>query len=323
MAFVNWIQRKIAFDKRRLSHFEKIASSTVGGRLNCRWNRRRECLQYYYREPGDDREHYVRQSPNLQVWRLQRKRFATEMVRVLQNNIDIMQKLAGRLLPDSEADVLERLPRAYRPNVRFRPLPRSSGKRDTGKYSTEKRAVIKRDTGRRSTGSPDVAMRDVGIRGDQPNRGIPQSENDYKREELTIQTSFGLWVRSRGELAIAEMLYSLNIEFFYERALTLDVIRTREHLVDGRIVKKEYETICTYYPDFTIILPSGKIFYWEHKGLLKREQYAERDRQKTIDYNKNGIFQPHNYIVTEDGPSNDLDLENIKKVVAALLLDWY
>ncbi len=298
MAFVNWIQRKIAFDKRRLAHFEKLASSTVDGRLNCRRNKRRERFHYYYKSPGDDREHYVRQSPNLQVWRLQRKRFAKEMVRVLQNNIDIMQKLAGRLLPDSEADVLERLPRAYRPNVRFRPVPRSSGKYDHAK-------------------------RDVGIRGDQPNRRIPQSENNFKREELTIQTSFGLWVRTRGELAIAELLYSLNIEFFYERALTLNVTRTREYVAGGKVVKEEYETICTYYPDFTIILPNGEIFYWEHKGLLKRERYAERDRQKTIDYNKNSIFQPHNYIVTEDGPNNDLDLENIKKVVAALLLDWY
>ena len=145
------------------------------------------------------------------------------------------------------------------------------------------------------------------------NRKIKQSENPYKREELNIETSFGLFVRTKGELVIAEILYSLNIRFFYEKALELTVIRYDDTGVP-------YETTKQYYPDFTIILGNGMTIYWEHKGMMKYRDYVERDIRKEVDYNLNGIFQSHNLIVTSEGPDNDIDMDGIMRIITGWLM---
>lgn len=143
--------------------------------------------------------------------------------------------------------------------------------------------------------------------GSKETEAFPQSENPYRREDLVIKTSFGLYVRSKSELQIAELLYSLDIEFYYEKAL---------HLWEGT---DEFVSR-TFYPDFTIVLPDGREVYWEHKGLLSDAAYAERDINKEIIYNLNGIYQPHNLIVTAEGPNNDFDMEAVKRVVEGVLL---
>ncbi len=137
--------------------------------------------------------------------------------------------------------------------------------------------------------------------------GFPQSQNPYHIEDLVIRTSFGLYVRSKSELQIAELLYSLGIRFYYEKAL---------HLWEGT---DEFVTK-TFYPDFTIILPDGSEIYWEHKGKLSDASYAERDINKEIIYNLNGIYQPHNLIVTAEGPNNEFDMEAVRRVVEGVLL---
>jgi len=136
---------------------------------------------------------------------------------------------------------------------------------------------------------------------------FPQSENPYHREDLVIKTSFGLYVRTKSELQIAELLYSLDIEFYYERALTLwngtDAFASR-----------------TFYPDFTIVLPDGREIYWEHKGMMSAANYVDRDIEKEIIYNLNGIYQPHNLIVSAEGPNNEFDMEAVRRVVEGVLL---
>ena len=268
MGLEDEVRASIEFDKKRLLHYERLANSSVGGRINCRWNKRLGRYLYYYKGRGDKKEKYVKRGSNSLIWRLQLKRFATEMVTILENNIEAKQRLLNELLPDSDADILEKMPKAYRPNSAFKPQ--------------SKRKVQK--------------------------RVVHQSENPYKREQLNKETSFGLFVRSRGELAIAELLYSLGIEFYYEKRLDLRVFQ------DGFWSRK------SYYPDFTIILADGRTFYWEHCGLMDDEDYVERNIRKSVDYNTNGIFQSHNYIVTEDGPDGQVDFAGIKKMVECFLL---
>jgi hypothetical protein len=136
---------------------------------------------------------------------------------------------------------------------------------------------------------------------------FPQSENPFHRENLVIKTSFGLYVRTKSELQIAELLFSLGIEFYYEKALTLwkgtDEFTSR-----------------TFYPDFTIIVPDGGEIFWEHKGLLSRADYVERDIEKEIIYNLNGIYQPHNLIVSAEGPNNEFDMEAVRRIIEGVLL---
>lgn len=139
-------------------------------------------------------------------------------------------------------------------------------------------------------------------------RQVPQSENPHRREDLDKRTSFGLWVRSKSEAQIAELLYSLGIEFYYEKALELEFYGP--HGYDSRI----------FYPDFTIVLPDGSEIFWEHKGMLAKANYSERDMEKEMIYNVNNIYQPHNYMVTADGPDNNVDMESVKLLVQGWLL---
>ena len=152
-----------------------------------------------------------------------------------------------------------------------------------------------------------LAYRPIQNEIEEERKDFPQSENPYHREDLVIKTSFGLYVRTKSELQIAELLYSLDIEFYYERALTL---------WEGT---DEFGSK-TFYPDFTIILPDGSEIYWEHKGMLSNANYTERDINKEIIYNLNGIYQPHNLIVTAEGPNNAFDMEAVSRVVEGVLL---
>ena len=131
-----------------------------------------------------------------------------------------------------------------------------------------------------------------------------QSENPKYKEELKHTTSFGLLVRSKNECQIAEWLWAAGIEFYYEKALVL---------YDGN--HNHY----TVYPDFTIVLPSGYTIYWEHKGLVNDIGYMERDAWKTSLYHRNGIYQPHNLIVTCDGPDGEFLGMEISIIVNEIL----
>jgi hypothetical protein len=81
-----------------------------------------------------------------------------------------------------------------------------------------------------------------------------------------ILTSFGLKVRSKSEVFIAEKLYEKKISFKYEEPLS----------AQGK----------TYYPDFTIEIGKKK-YYWEHFGMLNDKQYARKTKIKIKWYDKN------------------------------------
>ena len=137
-------------------------------------------------------------------------------------------------------------------------------------------------------------------------RPFPQSENPYRREDLRHTTSFGLLTRSKSEAQIAEQLATAGaqLEFYYEKALALIT-------EDGRPR--------TIYPDFTIILPDGRTIYWEHKGMLDFPEYAQRDLERTLLYFRNGIYQPHNLIVTCDGPGGSYPGVEIAEIIEKIL----
>ena len=73
------------------------------------------------------------------------------------------------------------------------------------------------------------------------------NQADYKENEKTHITSWGLRVRSKSEVLIAEQLHINNIAFHYEEILSIG---------SRKII-----------PDFTIKKSDGGLIYWEHSGL--------------------------------------------------------
>ena len=93
----------------------------------------------------------------------------------------------------------------------------------------------------------------------------------YLQEGLIHRTSKGLAVRSKSEVIIAEALGYADIHFEYEKPLT----------IGGT----------TRYPDFTIEDEiSGRIVYWEHLGMLERDDYRRSWEKKLAWYRANDVL---------------------------------
>ena len=131
-----------------------------------------------------------------------------------------------------------------------------------------------------------------------------QSENPLYPEELIHTTSFGLKVRTKGEMEIAELLYKLGIPFRYEMRLEL-------FAEDG--------TCKVVYPDFSIPL-EDEWFFIEHLGLLNKSRYVRRNAEKLHEYHSNGIFMPGQLIFTMDGPDGGLDAGPVIDLLKAVIL---
>lgn len=132
-----------------------------------------------------------------------------------------------------------------------------------------------------------------------------QSQNPYRRDMLIHKTSAGIFVRSKGEVVIADVLDSLGIDFFYEKKLVLLDEDGNER---------------TLYPDFTILLRDGRIYYWEHEGLLTDLEYVRRNQEKERLYFRNGIYAPKNLIVSMDGSDGSIDADGIRRMAQGLLV---
>jgi hypothetical protein len=98
-----------------------------------------------------------------------------------------------------------------------------------------------------------------------------QKGSVFLQEGLIHRTSKGLAVRSKSELIIADALTHAGIRFEYEKPLTLG----------GQ----------SRYPDFTIEDEiSGRVVFWEHLGLLEREDYRQSWATKLAWYRANGVL---------------------------------
>lgn len=127
----------------------------------------------------------------------------------------------------------------------------------------------------------------------------PYHKAEFIEDGRTQITSRGLKVRSKSEAAICEILYANGIEFRYEEVI----------YINGRKV----------IPDFTIRRKSdGKIFYWEHCGMMEDPAYLNRYHEKIDIYELGDIVPWNNLILTYDNDGN-IDLSYIEAIVRTVL----
>lgn len=107
------------------------------------------------------------------------------------------------------------------------------------------------------------------------------------------KTENGIWVRSKSEVIIANILYRSGIEFQYEEKLYYNASQWKE-------------------PDFTI-RHNGKTWFWEHLGLLGDEQYNENWQEKKQIFKDLGVFDCV-ITTTESAVLSDKANDLIKKI---------
>ena len=133
---------------------------------------------------------------------------------------------------------------------------------------------------------------------------VHASQNHYKQEELIYLTSAGIYVRSKGEAIIIDVLWQRRIPFYYEKKLILFDENGQKVVV---------------YPDITILLSQRELLLWEHNGMLSNEEYRRRNNRKMELYFLNGFYQPKNLIVTADGPNGEFSIPDIYRIVDGLI----
>jgi len=119
-------------------------------------------------------------------------------------------------------------------------------------------------------------------------------ENVYHPEQLIYLTNSGIRVRSKSERTIADILSQNGIPYSYEA----------KYAFGGEIKS----------PDFTINRPyDGKLFLWEHFGLIEQEEYSLNANKKLTLYNRHGFYPFKNLICTYEE-----DLQNPVRIQAII-----
>ncbi len=129
----------------------------------------------------------------------------------------------------------------------------------------------------------------------------PYKSNPYCPEQLRHTCLSGNNVRSKSEVFIDQALFLHGIPYRYECALSLDS--------------------CTIYPDFTIRHPhTGRIYYWEHFGMMDNPEYARKAFQKMQIYNENGILPSDQLIMTFENQEHPFRIDQAETVVSKCFL---
>lgn len=117
-------------------------------------------------------------------------------------------------------------------------------------------------------------------------------------ENLNFVTKAGERVRSKSELIIANMLFDANIPYGYEMS-----------------------EVGNYRPDFTVLNEkTGKLYYWEHLGMLDNPDYLESSVIKLNNYAAKGYLPGKNLIVTFETVRCPLNTKHIEKLIKEYLI---
>ncbi len=128
------------------------------------------------------------------------------------------------------------------------------------------------------------------------------AEREYVRNPHPFRslhlTDFGLRMRSRGEIVIAEVAHKLGIPFRYDQLITLD---------DGSTISPDFSFESKYYEEF----------YIEYCGMMDDPYYVRKHLFKRGRYERNNINEWNSirYIYSKDDSLNAAEIKHI-------LLDW-
>lgn len=127
------------------------------------------------------------------------------------------------------------------------------------------------------------------------------TDRSYRPDERIFAYS-GRRFRSKGEVLIASRLDYFGVPYIYEPILFCDNFR--------------------YHPDFvTANLRTGKIFFWEHYGMMDSDKYLKDAAFKLAQYANNGIYLHHNLLITcEYGKDVVMDIDQVDNIIKTWLL---
>ena len=126
------------------------------------------------------------------------------------------------------------------------------------------------------------------------------SQFEKFREGLKFETDRGDMARSKSEVIIANMLNQRKDQLSYRYEAELDLEKTNTII----------------HPDFTILnKTTGKIYYWEHIGMLGDPVYADDFVRKVNSYIAEGILPGEQLILSYETGNVPLNIKIIRELV--------
>jgi peptide methionine sulfoxide reductase MsrB len=114
-------------------------------------------------------------------------------------------------------------------------------------------------------------------------------------QNLIHKTKKGIYVRSKSEVIIANLLHDAEIEFLYERRFDTET--------GWRL------------PDFSIATGADEIIILEHLGMMHKPSYREEWEKKKEFYEKHGYVLNENLFVTTEDENGAINSEAISNDV--------
>ena len=140
------------------------------------------------------------------------------------------------------------------------------------------------ETARRSTNLFATGIRAEDLRADASDKPA----RDRYAAHLIYRTSRGELVRSKSELLIAEKLFSLGMNYQYERVL------------DGTVRPGKLR------PDFSFVDDAGNLILWEHLGRMDRADYQDGWEWKRQWYAQNNFVEGRNLFTSTEEQIRDV-----------------
>lgn len=129
----------------------------------------------------------------------------------------------------------------------------------------------------------------------------------FVSEEIKLISQNGEHVRSKSELIIADRLKAAGVSYFYEDPLVLSEENKMECLL--------------WHPDFRVQnIRTGKVYYWEHFGMMDNCEYCKTSQERLEIYAHYGYFPGDNLIITTESSQHGLNTEYVDCLISKYLM---
>ena len=262
--------------KKLIIFYKQEINQAPPGRLYCQNSHgKTQFLHSYEMDQTQIRRGVNRDIPLQKA--LARKEFARKALPILEQNVRNLEKALKGVRPFDPDEILQSMTKAYAllPEDYF--FDRNNLEIDLH-LDHEMEARIARHNG---YGQEEFHQYD----------GYPE----YRKH----RTSLGIYVRSKSEALILEMLKQYGAECHYEHV--------------------RYYGAVKIVPDFTFEDAHGRPFYWEHMGMMDDPMYAARNKQKINDYFDAGLILGKDVILTFDR-NGSINVELIDTIIQSEII---
>lgn len=133
-------------------------------------------------------------------------------------------------------------------------------------------------------------------------KNMPYNRNMNHPENLRNSTIVpGLMVRSKSEADIISRLEYYGIPYHYDEIIYLNGVRINMDIICHNI-------------------STGKKWYWDHRGMLDKQEYIEKTLFCEKQFLNAGIIQGINLIVTSETSTQPLDILEVDNLIKHYLL---